>query len=104
MTQAKALIREVILLDNGRFEAHIKVYEVSNRNKFPDGFKVSCALVELGTGVLRLLLDNHQPFGYHMHTKLPEDKSFRLSIYVLNHQEAIQLFFKHAEKVFKNEK
>ena len=101
MTQAKLRIRRVNLLDDGRFEAHIKVYEVSNRNKFPDGYKVSCALVELSTGVLKLLLDNHEPFGYHMHTMLPEDKNFRLSIYVVNHQEAIQLFFKQAEKVFK---
>ncbi len=99
MSRARVLINQVVNLDNDKFEAHIKVYELTKSLKFPDGYKVKCALVERETGTLRLLLDNHAPFGYHLHTKLPEDKNFRLSVNVKTYNEAISLFFKLARKV-----
>lgn len=88
-----------MLLENDKFEAHVKVYEVPKSLKFPDGYKVRCALVERETGILRMLLDNHEPFGYHLHTKLPEDKNFRVSVDVTNYTEAVRLFFKETRKV-----
>lgn len=103
MSTARVLIDQVLILENERFEAYIKVYEIPKSLKFPDGYKVRCALVERETGILRLLLDNHAPFGYHFHTKLPEDKNFRLSVNVKTYADAVKLFFKEAEKV-KNEK
>jgi len=99
MSKARIVINQVLLFENEKFEAHVKVYEIPKSLKFPDGFKVRCALVERETGVLRVLLDNHEPFGYHLHTKLPEDKDFRVSVDVKSYTEAVRLFFKEARKV-----
>jgi hypothetical protein len=91
------------LFGEGRFETQIRVYEVIRSLKFPDGYKVRCALIEKKTGVLRVLLDNHEPFGYHLHTKLPLDKSFRVAIDVKTYNEAIAFFMKEVRKVVENE-
>lgn len=103
MSPARILVHQELILDNGKFKAHIKVFEVPKSAKFPDGYKVSCSLVDCETGVLRVLLDNHQPYGYHLHTKLPENKNFRVSVNVVNHPEAIKLFLTEVKRVL-NEK
>ena len=100
MSKARIVIDQVALLNSEKFEAHIRVYEFPKSQKFPEGYKVSCSLVERETGILRVLLDNHEPFGYHLHTKLPEDKSFRVGVDVKNYIEAIRLFFREARKVY----
>ncbi len=100
MSKARSVIDRAVLLEHGKFEARVKVYEIPKSLKFPQGHKVSCSLVERETGILRVLLDNHEPFGYHLHTKLPEDKSFRVGVDVKNHIEAIRLFFREARKVY----
>lgn len=99
MSKAAVILNQVLLLNNERFEAHIKVYEISNDSKFKDGYKVRCALVERETGLLHVLLDNHEPFGYHLHSKLPRNKGFRLSLKITHYNEAIELFFKEVRRV-----
>lgn len=103
MSKARTVLQQVLLLDGERFEAHIKVFEVSKSAKFPQGYKVSCALVEKETGVLRVLLDNHEPYRYHLHSKLPKDKKFRTPLSVKDYKDAIELFFEEVKKV-RNEK
>jgi hypothetical protein len=104
MSKAKVLRDQSLDFADGTFEAQVKVYEVAKSLKFPDGFKVRCALIETKTGALRVLLDNHEPFGYHLHAKLPKDRKARTSVNVRNYQDAISLFFDEVEKVVKNEK
>ncbi|MES2801713.1 MAG: hypothetical protein V4654_04425 [Bdellovibrionota bacterium] len=99
MGKARPIINKVLSLNDERFEAHIRVFEVPTCQKFPMGYKVSCSLIEKGTGVLLVLLDNHEPYGYHLHTKLPEDKHFRSSVNVKNYNEAIDLFFAEVTKI-----
>lgn len=79
MGSARTLKDEIIVFADGRFKAHIKVLEVTRSLKFPDGIKIRCVLVDVECGHPMLLLDNHEPFGYYMHTRLPEDKGFRVS-------------------------
>lgn len=50
-----------------------------------------------------LLLDNHEPFGYHIHTKMPYDKSHRVFIDIQNYTEAIEFFINEVSKVVNNE-
>lgn len=99
MTTAQVLIDEVVTWKEGQFEVHIKVYKVAKSFKFPDGIKTRCALVERRTGILHLLLDNHYPFGYHLHSKLPKNKNFRELIHVCNHLEAIEIFHRKCEGI-----
>ncbi len=100
MNKARIIIDRAVLLECGKFEARVKVYEIPKSLKFPQGHKVSCSLIERETGILRVLLDNHEPFGYHLHTRLPEDKSYRLGLGVKNYIDAIRLFFREARKVY----
>ncbi len=46
-----------------------------------------------------MVLDNHAPFGYHMHTRLPDDPDYRASIEIANYDEAIELFLNEVERL-----
>lgn len=89
---------------NNRFVAHFKVYEVDSSDKYPEGIKARFVLVDAENGWPRLLVDNHEPFGFHMHTKLPEDKSHRVKLDVKDHNEALALFVKEVERIVRDEK
>lgn len=99
MSKAVIVVDQVLLLENERFAAHIKVYEVLQSAKFPTGYKVRCALVERESGLLYVLLDNHEPFGFHLHSKLPGNKEFRITVEIKSYEDAIRKFFEEVRKV-----
>ena len=101
--KVRILIEEVIVFAGGRFQAQVKVIEVPKSAKFPEGIKVRCVLLDVELNLPRLLLDNHEPFGYHLHTRLPEDKKFRESVEVSGYEDAIRLFIREARKVVEDE-
>lgn len=103
MSKAKLLVDEKYSFQNGRYFAHVIVYEISANKKFPEGVKVRCVLVDAESDQPRLLLDNHAPFGFHLHTRLPDDKDFRVSLTVTTAAEAIKYFMSQVKKVVKNE-
>jgi hypothetical protein len=51
----------------------------------------------------RILLDNHEPYGFHLHAGLPDDPSFRVKLDILDYKEAIKIFFYEVRKVVSNE-
>ncbi|MBK7961532.1 MAG: hypothetical protein IPK04_10260 [Bdellovibrionales bacterium] len=104
MAKARVLVDDVLVFLEGRFFAELKVFDVPVSRKFPDGIKVRCVLVDAESKKPVLLLDNHEPFGFHLHTKLPEDKNFRVSLMIETYPEAIAHFMKEAKKVVKREK
>lgn len=53
---------------------------------------------------IRLLVDNHEPFGFHIHTQLPEDKNVRIQLPVSNYSEALQLFRQEVERIINRER
>ena len=103
MSNAKLIFDQKLRFLEGRLEARIKAYEVPKSRKFPDGVKLSCVLLDLEEAVPRLLLDNHEPYGYHLHTKMPYDKTHRVQIKVTNVEQAIEYFMIEVRKVIKNE-
>lgn len=104
MSHARTVEDRVVSFADGRFEARVKVFEVPKSIKFPDGYKVSCVLLDTATKNVKFVLDNHQPFGYHVHTELPHNKNVRLKIDVKNYAEAIQFFFKEVRKLANDKK
>ena len=100
---AKIVLDYRVEVLKGVLEAHIKVYEIPGNRKFPDGIKLRCVLIDIQAQVPMLLLDNHEPFGYHLHTRLPYDKNQRVKVDVKNHEEAILLFLSEARKLVKHE-
>lgn len=104
MGKACLILDQSVLLDDERFIAHVKVFAVVDNLKYPDGYKVRCALVEKNTRILWVLLDNHDPYGYHLHAKLPQNKNFRVSVEIQGYEQAIELFFKEVERVINEKK
>jgi len=44
-----------------------------------------------------------EPFGFHLHTKLPADKEHRELLDMADYKEAMDFFFEEIERIIKNE-
>jgi len=102
MAQAKVLVDLAYGL-NEKYRVELKVYEIEASSKHPEGVKVSFILIDDEKRVPRLLVDNHAPFGFHMHTELPEDKDVRVQLPVNNYEDALQEFLQEVERIVKDE-
>jgi hypothetical protein len=103
VADATLIFDQKTLLSEGRFEVRITAYQVTKSKKFPDGVKLSCVLLDLQQKSPRLLLNNHEPYGYHLHTKMPYDKTHRVTVSVKNFEEAIEFFMGEVPKVVTDE-
>ena len=82
----------------GNFVAHMKIQEVPKNDNRPDGFKVNFVLVNLETMEPMLIIDNHKPFGYHIHSDV-NDHSNRIELQVSGPYEALDLFIKRVKEI-----
>ncbi|MBF0299515.1 MAG: hypothetical protein HQK51_12390 [Oligoflexia bacterium] len=96
---AKILIKNDIIVANGLYKIKIRVYEVENDQKFPENVKVSLALIDLTIGKVVLLIDNHEPFGFHIHSGLPQDHGIRESLNITSYEEAIDCFREEVRRI-----
>ena len=103
MHKAKIIRNERILLNEGLFVVEVKVFEVPKSKRYPEGVKLKCVLIDEEMGKPRILLDNHAPHGFHLHTRLPEDHDFRVSLDISDYEEAIKIFFQEVRKVVSSE-
>lgn len=102
--KAKVLLdRRLVLGGRNRYVVEIKVLAVTKSDKFPMGIKARFVLLDIQDEVARLLVDNHEPYGFHMHTKLPQEPQHREKLETNDHEEALQIFLKEAERVVRNE-
>lgn len=101
--KASLLLHRELVLSDGKYVVLIKVYEVGKSKKFPEGIKAKFVLKNAEQGFARLLVDNHQPYGFHMHTRLPQDREHREILDVKDHEEALALFFAEVERIIENE-
>jgi hypothetical protein len=102
MPEAKVLVN-VSYMATEKFRIDLKVYEIEANKKHPEGVKVRFILIDEERKLPRLLVDNHAPFGFHMHTQLPDDKDVRIKLPVGTHEEALQEFLKEVERIIRNE-
>lgn len=103
MAKAKIILNESLAI-NHRYRAVLFVASVTKGKKFPTGIKAKYVLIDAEGGFPRLLVDNHEPYGFHMHVKLPEEKEVRVSLSVKDHNEALDLFFGEVERIIAHEK
>ena len=102
--KAKVLVDLKRSLANGRYRVELKVYDVGKSSKkHPEGVKVRYVLIDVHKKAPRLLIDNHAPFGFHVHTELPHDKSVRKPLKVKGHEEAMREFFRLTQEIIDNE-
>lgn len=102
MAKAKVLM-DISYILKGRYRLIAKVLQVGTNKKFPEGVKAKFVLIDLEQNLPRLLIDNHEPFGFHLHTGLPDDKSVRLILDVKDFNDAYQEFLKEVERVLEND-
>jgi hypothetical protein len=102
MKKAKIIIYESIAI-SGHYRIILNVLEVSVSRKFPFGIKAKFLLLDDMGNFPRLLVDNHEPFGFHMHTQLPGDSNVRIKLTVKDYNEALELFYLEVERIVKNE-
>jgi hypothetical protein len=104
MSKAKLLsVQRVVIGKTNRFIVEMKVRQVTRDLKYPEGIKVNMSLVDTERSCLRLLVDNHAPFGFHIHHRLPENHSHREPLRVSNFEEAADYFIKLAERIVDEE-
>jgi hypothetical protein len=81
------------------FVAKIKLLSITPDKVRPDGFKLNCVLIDLRINRPVLILDNHEPFGYHLHSDPQVDHNQRETLIVDSPTEAIELFVKISREI-----
>ncbi len=79
--------------------ALVKLLSVTPEKIRPDGYKLNCTLIDLRINRAVLILDNHEPFGYHLHPNPLADHDQREPLVVASPFEAIDLFVKKAREM-----
>jgi hypothetical protein len=83
----------------GGFIAHMKIQSVPKDDNHPDGYKVNFVLVNLRTLAPVLIVDNHKPFGYHLHPDATKDQRSRIELHVDSPYQALEIFLKKAKEL-----
>ena len=102
MAATRIIIDEALAI-NSRYRVVLRALRVPVSKKFLQGVKAKFVLIDVEGGFPRLLVDNHEPYGFHMHTALPEDNAVRVELSVKNHNEALDEFFREVERIVKDE-
>lgn len=103
MGATRVLIEEDFALSS-RYRVVLRAFRVSASRKFPQGVTAKFVLIDAEGGFTRLLVDNHEPYGFHMHTALPEDSAVRVKLAVKDHGEALDVFFEEVERIVRDER
>jgi hypothetical protein len=98
MHKAKIIRKERVVLAEGRFVFEIKAYEVPRDSKYPVGVKLKCVLIDVKQDKPRVLLDNHEPFGFHLHTRLPDDPDYRVIVGYRRLRRSNSCLYERSEK------
>jgi len=102
VSTSKVILDEKFAINN-RYRVVLYALEVAVSPKFPHGIKAKYVLIDTYGDFPRLLLDNHEPFGFHMHTELPDNHEMRVELTVTDHNTALEIFYKEVERIIKNE-
>jgi hypothetical protein len=100
---ARIILNETFAI-NSRYRVVLYAVEVPISKEFPTGIKAKFVMIDSEGNFPRLLVDNHEPFGFHMHTQLPEDHSVRVELAVKDHGEAMDIFLREAERIVEDER
>jgi hypothetical protein len=91
----------------GRFYRwEVKAEPTENLDLYPEGVKAVFRLLRLDAekekGVeLLILIDNHPPYGFHEHDRLPHQHDSRALLETLDWEEALMIFQGRCREVLK---
>ena len=86
-----------------KFRVELTVLKVVPSARHPEGVKVSFVLIDTERGVPRLVVDNHAPFGFHVHTRLPEKRDERQILPTTDYVEALDEFWRFVKEIVRDE-
>lgn len=92
--------------DGFRYRIDISIEKHKDKDKYPEGVKAIFKLIRLdinndGETELVILIDNHKPFGFHSHEKLPENQDYRMTLNTDNWNEAWDFFQTKCREILK---
>jgi len=95
MKKAEEIFSHRGLTESNNYLMDIIVYKVPKSKKFPDGIKSKFRLIHAPSNSLVILIDNHEPFGFHEHTKNEERKKLVISKW----EDALDLFMSKVKEL-----
>ncbi len=100
---SKQILKKYFVVVPDKFAISVKVTEVPDSSlKYPEGVKASFVLLDLTINLPVVLVDNHAPFGFHLHPGLPEDKNLRKELKTSSYEEAYRIFMEEVSKYVEN--
>lgn len=83
--------------DGFLYKIEISIKKHEDRESYPEGVKAIFRLFRLDRNEnnepeLLVLIDNHQPFGFHSHDKLPTYHNSRTILHITDWREAWNIF------------
>ena len=92
--------------DGFRYKVEVVIEDSVDEIRYPEGVKAIFKLIRLDVTEdneieLVVLIDNHRPFGFHSHDKLPQDHDFRCSLHIEDWREAWKIFQKKCQEILK---
>lgn len=86
-----------------KYKVVIHVEETDKTEQYPEGVKAVYKLFRLNdesSEELVILMDNHEPFGFHEHHKLPADKNKRRELGTKDWKEVRRIFQEKCKEKF----
>ena len=95
MKKAEEIFSHRNVTESTKYLVNIIVWKVSKSKKFPDGVKSKFRLIHIPSNTLVILIDNHEPFGFHEHTKNEERQKLMIS----NWEDALDYFLSKVKEL-----
>lgn len=92
--------------DGFRYKVEVFVEDHADTNKYPEGVKAIFKMIRLDVGKeneteLVVLIDNHRPFGFHYHDKLPRNHNFRQPLHIVDWKVAWDIFQTKCQEILR---
>ena len=92
--------------DGFRYKIDVSIEDHEDTDKYPKGVKAVFKLIRLdindeGETELVVLIDNHKPFGFHSHDKLPENHDYREPLHLDDYNLAWSIFQAKCREILK---
>jgi hypothetical protein len=102
MGKSKCLLNQKIEISE-KFRVELKVFEVEVSKKYPEGIKARFVLIDSFIKKPILLIDNHAPFGFHIHEDLAASKVKRRKIVEDDYLKVLDVFWCLTTEILRNE-
>lgn len=92
--------------DGCRYKIEVYIKDHDDAAMYPEGVKAVFKMIRLDVNEdneseLLVLIDNHQPLGFHSHAKLPENHDYRQRLYTSDWREAWSMFQEKYREILK---